>query len=154
MKINAAALVLSFLFSGVVLANDAEKASVSKELTREQTAKIKELIKADMVNWVAIDPKDFVAKNEAGEQITSVRALVHTKKALEDFKKKIKDRLDEQTAKLAYEIEASSVIILRCDAKLATLHTITPANGKVPAIGDAKMLNPLQVEALIDAFCK
>jgi hypothetical protein len=154
MKRYCAAFALFFLVSGSVLANDPVKAAAPQEITPEQLVKVRELIKADMVNWVALDPKDFVAKNEAGERVTTVRALVHTKKALQDFKEKIKDRLDKPTAKLAYEIEASSVIILRCDVKLASLHTITPADGKMPAIGDAKMLNTLQIEALVEDFCK
>lgn len=154
MKNSAILLAAILIFSGPLSAAEPVNASASKELTAEQIAQIKELVKGDLANWVALDSKDFVAKNEAGERVTSVRALIHTKKALEDFKKNIKAKFDEATAKVVYEIEQSSVIILQCDEKVASLRTITPANGRLPALGDAKMLNPIQVEVLVGEFCK
>lgn len=141
------------LFNNALAANE-DKVPAPTELTAEQVAKLKEMLKADVVNWEALDPKDFIARNELGEQVPGVMALIHTKKGIEDYKSKIKGKVDEKTAKVAYEIEKSSIIVLQCKDKVASIHTITPANGKVPALGESKPLNPLQVEALAEHFCK
>ena len=152
MKKILLSVLCSALIANTVFAATDTPAEAPK-LTQEQLDKIKELVNADIPNWEALGDQDFVARDDKGEVVTGVKAIIHTKKSLEEFKQKIKGQPDEKTAKMLYEIEKSKVIILQCDKRVAEVHSIVPANDKVPAIGQAQALNIIQVDALAQKFC-